>query len=239
MKNNFEFITIAERQCFVFLPNNYVNGEQSYPVVYLHGDDSIYDLLKEAEYFSELSFIIIGIISEKRLDELTPWASPSLHPKFPGFGGKGNEYLDFIQNTLKPAVDNRYRTITSPESTGIMGYSLGGLISIYSAFRTDCFGCIASMSGSFWYPEFVPYATNQAVCNGDARIFMSSGDREGVGHKDIKKDAVMFTKNMYDILVAELGSDRVSILWDEGGHHSNTFHRYKNAFLWLNENLKK
>lgn len=239
MKNNFELITIAERQCFVFLPNNYENEEQSYPVVYLHGDNSIYDLLKEAEYFLELSYIIIGIMTEKRLDELTPWPSTSLHPKFPDFGGKGDDYLDFIENKLKPEVDNTYRTIASPEATGIMGYSLGGLISIYSAFRTDCFGCITSMSGSFWYPEFVPFATRETIRNGAVRVFMSSGDREGVGHKDIKKDAVMFTKNIYDILVADLSSERVSILWDEGGHHSNTFDRYKNAFLWLNDNLKK
>lgn len=67
---------------------------------------------------------------------------------------------------------------------------------------------------------------------------MSSGDSEGVGHKDVKKDAVTFTKNIYDILVSDVTSSRVTISWDEGGHHANTHQRYKNALLWLSQNLK-
>ena len=238
MKHNIELTTIAERQCFVFLPNNYENEDKSYPVVYLHGDEAIYSLLKEADFLSEVSYIIVGIISENRLNELTPWPSPSLHPKFPNFGGEGNEYLSFIETKLKPAVDEKYRTLTSSEATGIAGYSLGGLISLYAAYNTNSFGCVASMSGSFWYPEFVSYAKKHSICNRNGKIYMSSGDREGVGHKDIKKDAVTFTKNMYDILVSDLSSARVTITWDEGGHHDHTYDRYKNALLWLNDNLK-
>ncbi len=237
LEHNLELITIAGRGCFVFLPDNYHNEDKSYPVVYLHGDNSTYTLLNDADFLSDLSFILIGIISENRLDELTPWPSPSLHPKFPSFGGKGDEYINFIETKLKPAVDLTYRTLTSPESTGIIGYSLGGLISIYAAFHTNCFGCYASMSGSFWYPGFVPYATSQSISNRDARMYMSSGDSEGVGSKDIKEDAVTFTKNIYEFLVSDLTSTRVTISWDKGGHHNNTIERYKKGLLWLNQNL--
>lgn len=233
-----ELTTIAGRECFVFLPNNYENEEKSYPVVYLHGDKSVYSLLKDADFLSDLSFIIIGIISQKRLDELTPWPSTSLHPRFPDFGGEGDEYIKFIENKLKEEVDATYRTLTSPESTGITGYSLGGLISIYAAYHATSFGCFASMSGSFWYPEFVPYASKQSVRNREAQFYMSSGESEGVGHNDIKKDAVTNTKKIYEILVADVSSSRVTITWDEGGHHANTFNRYKNALLWFNNNLK-
>ncbi|MBS5931979.1 MAG: alpha/beta hydrolase [Clostridiales bacterium] len=233
-----EFTTIAGRECFVFLPNNYDNEETSYPVVYLHGDKSTYALLKEADFLSDLSYIIIGIMSKKRLDELTPWPSPSLNPKFPGFGGEGNAYIQFIETKLKPEVDLTYRTLASSQSTGITGYSLGGLISIYAAFHTTSFGCFASMSGSFWYPEFVPCVTKQSVRNREARFYMSSGDSEGVGHKDRKKDAVTYTKKVYELLVSDVTSSRVTINWDEGGHHANTHKRYKDALLWFNHNLK-
>lgn len=233
-----EFTTIAGRECFVFLPNNYENEETSYPVVYLHGDKSTYAFLKEADFLPEISYIIIGIMSEKRLDELTPWPSPSLNPKFPGFGGEGDEYIRFIETKLKPEVDLTYRTLALPQSTGITGYSLGGLISIYAAFHTTSFGCFASMSGSFWYPEFVSYLTKQSVRNREARFYMSSGDSEGVGHKDRKKDAVTYTKKVYELLVSDVTSSRVTITWDEGGHHANTHKRYKDALLWFNHNLK-
>lgn len=238
LKHNFEFTTIAGKECFVFLPNNYESEEKAYPVAYLHGDKSTYSLLKEADFLSDICFIIIGIISEKRLDELTPWASPSLHPKFPDFGGKGDEYIHFIETELKQEVDQTYRTLSLPESTGIIGYSLGGLISIYSAFHTTCFGCFASMSGSFWYPEFALYAAKQSIPNKEARFYVSSGDSEGVGHKDVKKDAVSYTKNIYDILVSKVTSSAVTISWDKGGHHDNTYERYQNALFWLNNNLK-
>ena len=233
-----KFTTIAGRECFVFLPNNYENEETSYPVVYLHGDKSTYALLKEADFLSDLSYIIIGIMSEKRLDELTPWPSTSLHPKFPDFGGRGDEYIQFIETKLKPTVDQMYRTLTTPESTGMVGYSLGGLISIYAAFHTTSFGCFASMSGSFWYPKFDSYVTKQSVRNREARFYLSSGDSEGVGHKDRKKDAVTYTKKVYEFLVSDVTSSRVTINWDEGGHHANTHMRYKDALLWFNCNLK-
>ncbi|WP_455716389.1 alpha/beta hydrolase [Anaerosporobacter sp.] len=238
MNYNFEDTTIAGRECFVFLPNNYENEEKSYPVVYLHGDDPTYSLLKEADFLSDISFIIIGVISEKRLDELTPWPSEPLHKRLPGFGGNGREYIQLIETKIKEEVDQKYRTLSSPESTGVIGYSLGGLNSIYAAFQTDCFGCFASMSGSFWYPEFVPYAVKEPILNKEARFYMSSGDSEGVGHKDIKKDAVACTSKIYDILVSKVSTQRVTISWDKGGHHDNAYQRYQNAMLWLNNNLK-
>lgn len=237
MEPKFELKEIAERQCYVFLPKDYHTENKSYPVVYLNGDKSTYSLLEKADFLSEISYIIIGIISENRLDELTPWPSPSLHPKFPDFGGDGDNYLKYIETKIKPEVDLIYRTLTAPESTGIAGYSLGGLISIYAAFKTNCFGCIVSMSGSFWYPGFVPYTIDRLVKNPEAAVYISSGDSEGVGHKDIKKDAVTYTKNIFDNLVLNLTSDRVTISWDEGGHHANTYERYKDALLWLNNNL--
>lgn len=238
LKDNFELIEIEGRQCYVFLPKDYNNDEKSYPVVYINGDKSIHALLKEADFLSEISYIIVIVISENRLNELTPWPSYSLHPKFPDFGGNGDEYINFIETRLKPKVDLNYRTLPLPESTGIAGYSLGGLITIYAFYNATCFGCFASMSGSFWYPEFVSYATNKSSSNHEAKIYISSGDSEGVGHKDIKKDAVAYTKEIYNKLASDLTTDKVTIYWDEGGHHDNTYQRYKNALLWLNNNLK-
>lgn len=237
LKHNLEHVTIAGRQCFVYLPNNYENGEKSYPVVYLNGDESTATIFEEAEYLSDIDYIIIGIVSENRLNELTPWAAPSLHPKFPNFGGEGDNYLKFIEDILKPAVDLTYRTLISKESTGIIGYSLGGLITIYASYNTNCFGCYASMSGSFWYPEFISYVSERKVTNLNGKFYISSGDSEGVGQKDIKKDALLFTKNMYEILVSNVTSSNVDIVWDEGGHHNNKDSRYRNALIWLNKNL--
>lgn len=45
---------------------------------------------------------------------------------------KGDEYLSFIVNTLKPMIEAKYRVRTDLRSTSIMGSSMGGLISAYA-----------------------------------------------------------------------------------------------------------
>lgn len=239
MSHKFKLITIADRECFVFLPKKYENEVKAYPVVYLHGDSETYKLLDESEIIIDLPYIIVGIFAKNRLDELTPWPSPALHPKFPDFGGEGEAYLQFIENKLKPAVDTAYRTFTDPESTGLLGFSLGGLITLYAGFHTSCFGKLASISGSFWYSEFVNYATTNTLQKSVKSIYLSSGNKEGVGDNDIKKNAVSSTKGIYEYAVKELTASQVTLLWDDGNHHDYRIERYQKAMVWLqNEFLR-
>ena len=72
-------------------------------------------------------------------------------------GGSGGDYADFIVDGLKPFVDERYPTRTDRDATGIMGSSMGGLISLYTAWRHPAvFGFAASMSGTLWWGEGGP-----------------------------------------------------------------------------------
>ena len=41
-------------------------------------------------------------------------------------------YLEWMVHTLKPAIDDRYRTLRNAQNTALMGSSLGGLISLYA-----------------------------------------------------------------------------------------------------------
>jgi len=60
---------------------------------------------------------------------------------------KGDAYLRFIVDELKPAIDRRYATKPGPESTFIAGSSMGGLISIYAlAEYPQVFGGAAGLS---------------------------------------------------------------------------------------------
>lgn len=47
---------------------------------------------------------------------------------------EGKKYIRFITDTLKPYVDQHFRTLPEREHTGIGGSSLGALISIYGGF---------------------------------------------------------------------------------------------------------
>jgi enterochelin esterase-like enzyme len=60
---------------------------------------------------------------------------------------RADDYLRFLVEELKPAIDSRFATRTDPASTFIMGSSMGGLISIYAMNEyPQVFGGAAGMS---------------------------------------------------------------------------------------------
>jgi predicted alpha/beta superfamily hydrolase len=51
---------------------------------------------------------------------------------------------------VKPAIDAKVRTLTSPRETAVFGSSLGGVVSFYMAWEyPDVFGLAACMSSTF------------------------------------------------------------------------------------------
>ena len=58
-----------------------------------------------------------------------------------------DDYLRFIVEELKPAIDRRYATRPGPASTFMMGSSMGGMISLYALFEyPQVFGGAAGLS---------------------------------------------------------------------------------------------
>jgi len=101
--------------------------------------------------------IVIGIDNggAERINEYCPWENTAYG------GGDGAAYVNFIVNTLKPYIDENYRTLAGREHTGIMGSSLGGLISLYAAIEhQDVFSKAGIFSPAFWInPEVYDYVT--------------------------------------------------------------------------------
>ena len=78
----------------------------------------------------------------------------SADPKYGG--GKGNLYLDFIQNEAIPYVAQKFRVLTGRENVGILGSSLGGLISCYAGWtRSNIYKKNGCMSSSFWWNDVI------------------------------------------------------------------------------------
>ena len=81
---------------------------------------------------------------ERLINKCTKWVPTA---------ARGERYLDFIQYTLLSHVELRYRVLSQQQHVGIMGYSLGGLISCHAAWtRPTVFGSAACMSPSLWWP---------------------------------------------------------------------------------------
>lgn len=108
--------------------------------------------------------------------DLTPWYCPPLVSNGNPCTGGADEYLNLLLNKIIPKICDNIQG--EPEFTGLTGYSLGGLFSIYAMYRTDYFSRIASASGSLWFPAFKEFAESNEVKRKPDRLYISLGDKE-------------------------------------------------------------
>jgi predicted alpha/beta superfamily hydrolase len=153
------------RRVWVYLPTDYATSGRRYPVLYLHDGQNVFDQCTSFsgewgvdEALAQLrqqgadptGCIVVAIDNDggQRLNEYSPWNNPQYG------GGQGNQYVDFLVQTLKPYVDQQYRTLPDRLNTGIGGSSMGGLISLYAALKYPAvFGRAAVFSPAFWFAE--------------------------------------------------------------------------------------
>lgn len=240
--------TFQNRDLLIYLPPSYKQSAQHYPAVYIHDRGDIFDpeksdSLKAIEKMminEELpELILIGVASPDRNDEYTPFVEQNLWEPEKNFGGNGKVYAAYLATELKPYIDQRYRTKPDVNSTGLMGKSLGGLISIYTAYlQPDTFGKIGSISGSFWFKGIVEFMKKTSIENVNRRIYMDVGSTEGVGRNNLQKYMVPRNKEAYETLLnGGFTPKNIRFITEEGGTHSHTYFtkRFPDALKWLFE----
>jgi len=161
----------------LFLPPSYEEHRtKRYPVLYAHDGQALFaaapdpgdphswrmdDTLNQLYDYGVIEELIVVAITTKehRLDMLGPVPDRTYG------GGRGDAYLTFLVDTLKPHVDATYRTQPGRESTAMIGASMGGLFSFYAAWsRSDVFGRAACISPSFWWGDRAMIRRAQEVC---------------------------------------------------------------------------
>lgn len=228
------------RKIWLYLPKDYFTSSKSYLVLYMHDGQNLFDAstsfvgewevdeaLDSLYDAGHITAIVVGIDnSPERLDEYSPWGNPQYG------GGQGDLYLDFIVSTLKPYMDENYRTLISSDDTGMMGSSMGGLISFYAGIKyPDVFGKIGAMSSSYWFASSsYDYVTDNGVSQ-DSYFYMIAGSKEG-------GTQVSDMNRMYDTMVeAGVQEEHVFKEFHRNGQHSEWYWRreFPKAFVWLFE----
>lgn len=179
-----------QRHLQVWLPPSYHQTRQHYPVLYMHDGQNLFDRAvgfggQEWEVdetmqklASEgLEAIIVGLPNtERRVQEYNPF--PHV------WGGDGDRYLTFLVDTVKARIDRDFRTLKQREHTGIMGSSMGGLISLYGFFqRADVFGFAGVMSPSLWIGGGAIYNFIREHRFVPGKIYLDNGTREQSARK--------------------------------------------------------
>ncbi|SFS40725.1 alpha/beta hydrolase [Lutibacter maritimus] len=182
-------LNTINHKIWVYLPPNYKTSTKKYPVIYMHDAQNLFDAktsyagewkvdetLNEIYKKTNKGFIVVGVENggEERINEYTPWE----HKKYGG--GKGEIYINFIVNTLKPYIDATYRTKPQQKYTGLIGSSLGGLISYYGGLKyPTVFGKIGALSTSFWFSDEVIMFTKKHGKIKNQKLYLLVGGKEG------------------------------------------------------------
>jgi predicted alpha/beta superfamily hydrolase len=147
-----------DREILVHLPPGTERSGRRYPVLYMHDGQNLFDAATSRRSTwnvdetlgvlaaEGLELIVVGIpnAGEGRYAEYTPY-----HGRGPrwGTGGGGRAYARWIVEVVKPAVDAAWPTGPERASTGVLGSSLGGLVSLWAVIaHPGTFGLVGSMS---------------------------------------------------------------------------------------------
>ena len=162
---------VQPRDVTVWLPPGYDASDASYPVLYMHDGQNLFDASR-APYGAEWGVdehvarraaagqnrTPIGVGAGNTPLRLREYIPANLIAALPDdmradvqaiYGGEplSDGYVRFLVEELKPLIDRTYRTRPGRDDTVVMGSSMGGLISMYALMRhPEVFGAAGCVS---------------------------------------------------------------------------------------------
>ena len=233
------------RRVWIYLPECYNSCAKRFPVLYMHDGQNVFDDATSYsgewgidEYLDSLGmdakdYIVVAIDNggNKRLNEYCPYDF-----SLAGIGafnqsnkGEGNEYADFLVKTLKPYIDNNYRTAKDKANTAIAGSSMGGLISLYIVLKyPKVFGAAGIFSPAFWV---APKIFNDIRTKGrkvNSKIYFYAGKLE---EESMVPDMLKAYEDMSKVSKSKIRA----VIRDDGKHNEATWKKEFPLFYeWIN-----
>ncbi|MFD1258819.1 alpha/beta hydrolase [Mucilaginibacter terrae] len=229
----------TERRIWLYLPADYKALDKHYPVIYMHDGQNLFDqytashqewgvdeIMDERFYHKSCIIVAVDHGEESRINEYYPFNSEE------NGEGRGDAYTSFLVNTLKPFIDNNYRTLPSAQHTAIAGSSMGGLITTYAALKyPEVFGNAGVFSPAFWIAKDIySFAENLNTLQ-NSRYYFVCGDAES-------DDMVGDMQGMAAIVQSKVvDKKQVAIQVIPGaGHNEQQWHDdFSKFYVWLQE----
>ena len=206
---------VEPRPVDVWLPESYGRDpSRRYPVIYMHDGQNVFDgalvlgpwggwhvdeaIARAAARGSIREAIVVAVwnTGAHRYAEYYPTkALPVLDEPLRGRfvettlarRSRGDDYLRFLVEEVKPEVDRRFRTMPGRDDTMLMGSSMGGLVSLYAMSEyPQVFGAAACLS-AHWVGSQLPdvafplaslvYLDRHLAPATDHRLYIDAGDQ--------------------------------------------------------------
>jgi predicted alpha/beta superfamily hydrolase len=211
-----------KRDIIVWLPPDYdANPKRRYPVLYMHDGQNLMDAAtsfsgewRVDETAQQLvragevePLIIVGVYNtEDRFFEYTQVKDTGEYAHLGG--GNADAYGRFLVEELKPLIDKTFRTRPGPTDTGLVGSSLGGLVTMYLGLNyPGTFRRLGVVSPSvFWANRDILNRVKGLRRKPASRIWVDIGTEESKGSQETVED----TRLLRDALVGRgwvLGKD--------------------------------
>lgn len=243
IKKDFWYPPAGEnRKLHIYLPDNYTDTQERYPVMYFFDGHNLY-FNQDATYGKswgmkefldgwDKKMIMVGLEcghkDGQRLSEYLPY--PAVTGAFRSFEPRGEETMQWIVNEVKPFIDQAFRTWSHREATAIGGSSMGGIMAIYGLVHYNHVfskgACVSSAIG-FCMPSLMNEMSD-AVMKEDTKAWLSWGTKEAKGADDTKIDSSSYTyrrnkavenkflaKNCRPQLYCQLGGGHCEADWEK------------------------
>ncbi|MBN2619323.1 MAG: hypothetical protein JXR64_13505 [Spirochaetales bacterium] len=225
----------------IYLPPGYSDSNQSYPVMYMQDGQNVYNDNFSVNGGWKVNDTIDSIVSAGlhrgiivvaidnsayRVQEYVPYKFETAHMS--SQQSQADAMSDFIVETLKPDIDNNFRTLTNIENTMISGSSFGSFLTIYTVLRhPGVFGKVGAFSTalSSWNvaKEFEEYILSSEDQN-KTDWFFYVGKDESSADSQLAFDAI-----------SKLSPNRIVHYIDpKGGHDEASWAAsYRSALPWM------
>jgi len=201
----FDVPHVGQREVRVFLPPGYHGGTQSHPLLLMWDGQNVFgdagsfaggwhvdQSVSKRAAKKKTAPVVVGIHhgGAVRLQELSPWS--------PMGASLAEPLLEWVCNTLVPALYKQFRLNPRPGGVTVAGSSLGGLMALWSHFRRpDVFGNALVMSPSLFLGRgaIFDFVTSQSK-PWHTKVYLDAGGKEAGGR------LLRSTQRMADLLKA-------------------------------------
>ncbi|WP_133228285.1 alpha/beta hydrolase [Sphingobacterium corticibacter] len=155
----------VQRRVWIYLPEGYAQSKESYPVIYMHDGQDLFDEATSKGRIGPLEWRVDEAIDEAKDKAIVVAIAHAediqrrqneyfVRPTTSFPQPLGEAYLQDIVSVLKPYVDQHYRTKSDRAHTAMAGSSVGGLLTFYaSLLHPETFGTVGVLSPSIWLDE--------------------------------------------------------------------------------------
>ena len=225
--------------CWGCVPNS-ISDKEPLPLVIMPAEAEMTAMLPKILSAVELAieegccnpFVLAGFESADWDEDFSPWEAPAISKKGKAFSGGAARTLDWLRHTFLPMIESTYPLLPGTENRSILGYSLGGLFSLWSFLESGMFGGCASCSGSLWYDGWMEYALERDV-PANSRVYLSLGLAEEKARNSRMATVGDITRMYAELLKDDSNIRETTLVWHIGGHFQDVQERLTDALLWL------